>query len=79
MLIAQLFNNKANKLLNRYTKQSLLLSVDQNISQESNISASCVRKYNKRTTLQFIYKYYNIPYKMTRYLERLVVHFYTGL
>lgn len=48
MLMAQLFNNKANKLLNNYTKQSVLLSVDQNITQESYISVSFVRKYNKR-------------------------------
>ena len=77
MLIAQLFNNKANKLLNSYTKQSVSLSVDQNISQESNISVSCVRKYNKRTTFQFIYKYYNIGFKMTRY--RIIVQFYKSL
>ena len=68
MLIAQLFNNKANKLLNNYTKQSVLLSVDQNFSQESNIRVSCISKDNTRATFQCIYKYYYIPYQMIRYL-----------
>ena len=67
MLIAQLFNNKANKLLNNYTKQSVLLSVDQDIIQALNLSVSCIRKYNKRATFQCIYSYYYTPYKMTRY------------